>query len=105
MADRELIDALVGWDRIASWAMARQMRVLAEFGRRRPDDDPQAIMATAVCAGSELAPDEVGLALRLSRGAARVRLGQAAGLTGELADTLQLLEQGRVDWAQGSGDL
>ena len=41
--DREVVDAIVGFDRVASWASARQARLLAEFARRRPGDDPQAI--------------------------------------------------------------
>jgi hypothetical protein len=40
LTDAQLIDAMVGFERLASWAQARQARVLAEFARRRPGDDP-----------------------------------------------------------------
>ena len=96
VSDALLIDALVGWERLIAWATARQTRVLAEFGRRRPDD-PQAVMTSRVCVGSDRAPDEVALALHLSRGTARNHLGRAAGFTETLTDTLRLLEQGRLD--------
>ena len=96
VSDALLIDALVGWERLIGWATARQTRVLAEFGRRRPDD-PQAVMTSRVCVGSDRAPDEVALALHLSRGTARNHLGRAAGFTETLTDTLGLLEQGRLD--------
>jgi hypothetical protein len=101
MSDTLLIDALVGWERVVSWASARQMRVLAEFGRRRPDD-PQAVMTDRVCVGSDCAPDEVALALQLSRGSARNQLGRAAGYTEVLTATLGLLEQGRLDRARAN---
>ncbi len=100
LSDSELIDAAVGWERIAAWAAARQVRVVAEFGRRRPGDDPQAIMCRDVCAGSEWAPDELGMALRLSRGAAMVRLNQAARFVEVLPATLQMWERGLVDGAK-----
>ena len=34
--DAELVEAIVGFDRMASWALARQAALLAEFARRRP---------------------------------------------------------------------
>ncbi len=97
LSDAELIDATVAWERIGSWATARQARVLAEFARRRPGDDPEAVMCRNTSAGSEWAPDEIGLALHVSRGAAMSRLGRAASLVGPLAATLALLECGRLD--------
>ena len=100
LTDAQLIDAAIGWDRIASWASARQARVLAEFSRRRPGDEPQAAMCPTPAVGSRWAPDEVGLALRLSRGAAIVRLDQAVRLTGVLGPTLTLLEHGLLDSAK-----
>ena len=99
MSDASLVDALVGWERVISWASARQTRVLAEFGRRRPDD-PQAVMTSRVCVSSDRAPDEVALALHLTRGSARNQLGRAAGFTEVLTGTLELLERGRLDRAR-----
>jgi len=42
-------------------------------------------------------PDEIGLALTLSRGGAVLRLEHAGLLAGVLDRTLTLLEQGRLD--------
>ena len=36
LPDDTLIEAMVGFDRLASWAAARQARLLAELARRRP---------------------------------------------------------------------
>lgn len=96
-SDEYLIDAVVAWERIASWATARQARVLAEFNRRRPADTPEAAMCDRPALGSRWAPDEVGLALTLSRGSAIIRLDHGARLAAELSPTLELLEQGRLD--------
>ena len=38
LSDAQLIDGIVGFDRIGSWASARPARLLAEFTRRRPTD-------------------------------------------------------------------
>src|SRR3712207_6150473 len=40
LSDAQLINAMVGFERLAAWALARQAGVLAEFARRRPGDDP-----------------------------------------------------------------
>src|SRR5882672_4405558 len=76
--DAELIEAIVAFDRQVSWAQARQARLLAEFARRRPPEtDPGARRSSVATSCSEFAPDEVALALRLSRIAAGSRLGVA----------------------------
>src|SRR5688500_7245002 len=36
LSDAQLIDAMVGFERLAGWAQARQAGILAEFARRRP---------------------------------------------------------------------
>src|SRR5262245_36681092 len=36
LSDDDLLDVVIGFDRVASWAQARQAVVLAEFARRRP---------------------------------------------------------------------
>ena len=38
LPDDTLIEAMVGFDRLASWAAARQARLLAELARRRPSN-------------------------------------------------------------------
>ena len=42
LTDHTLIEAIVGFDRVASWAAARQARLLAELARRR--DGPGAVL-------------------------------------------------------------
>ena len=92
-----MIDAVVGFDRLTGWAEARQARVLAEFARRRPGDDPLLVSSDKVSGISRFAPDEVGLALRLSRFSAAARLGQAVQLATRLPETLQAWQDGRLD--------
>ena len=50
--------------------------------------------------GSEYAPDEVGVALHLSRGAACARIGLACRLLATLPGTFALWESGRIDTAK-----
>jgi len=99
LADDTLIEAMIGFDRIGSWAAARQARLLAELARRRPTDRaPYSARSAGV--GSEYAPDEVGVALRLSRGAACARIGLARRLLVTLPGTYALWESGRIDTAK-----
>jgi hypothetical protein len=99
--ESELIEAIVAFDRQVSWAQARQARLLAEFARRRPPDtDPGALRSSVATSCSEFAPDEVGLALRLSRMAAGSRLGTAVELDSVLPETLTAWEHGLIDAAK-----
>jgi hypothetical protein len=61
MSDAHLIDGIVGFERVTSWAGARQARLLAEFTRRRPTDAVPNVDRASVA--SPYAPDEVGIAL------------------------------------------
>jgi hypothetical protein len=97
MSDAELVEAVVGFERMASWVGARQSELLAEFARRRPVDASDAAQADTVSAVSPYAADEVGLALRISRGTAAVRLEQARRLDGELTETRRAWHDGRID--------
>ncbi|MGH3570899.1 MAG: DUF222 domain-containing protein [Pseudonocardiaceae bacterium] len=97
LSDGELIDAMIGFDRVASWALARQAVLLAEFARRRPEDHPLAANSDTPSRCSEFAPDEVALALRLSRMTATGRLVMAQTLVGELPGTLAAWEAGAID--------
>jgi len=97
LSDAELIDAVMGFDRIASWASARQARLLAEFARRRPGDHPLAARCGTPSRASEFAPDEIGLALRLSRTAATGRLVMAEILVVDLPGTLSAWQAGTID--------
>jgi hypothetical protein len=97
LTDAQLIDAMVGFDRLTAWAQARQARILAEFARRRPGDDNALVATDTPCAISKFAPDEVGLALKLARMTAKARLGRSVQLEQVLPETLALWLQGRLD--------
>ncbi|MGH3684306.1 MAG: DUF222 domain-containing protein [Pseudonocardiaceae bacterium] len=97
LSDTELIDAVIGFDRVTSWAAARQTVLLAEFARRRPGDHPLAANSDSPSRCSEFAPDEVALALRLSRMTATGRLVMAQTLVRDLPGTLAAWEAGVID--------
>ena len=98
LSDATLLDAIVGFDRVASWAAARQARLLAELARRRPVDPvPNADRASV---GSRFVPDEVGVALKLARGTAAGRVGTACRLLAVLPATHALWEAGLIDTAK-----
>jgi len=97
LSDAELIDAVIGFDHVASWALARQTRLLAEFVRRRPGDHPLAARCDTPSPASEFAPDEIGLALRLSRTTATGRLVMAQTLVADLPGTLAAWQAGTID--------
>ncbi|GAA1282840.1 HNH endonuclease signature motif containing protein [Pseudonocardia aurantiaca] len=97
LSDAQLIDAMVGFERQAAWAQARQARIVAEFARRRPPDAKDMAGTDRTCAASPYAPDEVGLALRLSRWSATARIGQSRELVERLPETLGLWQAGRLD--------
>ena len=99
LSDESLVEAIVGFDRLTSWAQARQARLLDELASRRPADRAP-VSARWACVGSEYAPDEVGVALRLSRGSACARIGLARRLLATLPDTFALWESGLVDTAK-----
>lgn len=97
LSDAQLIDAIVGFERLTGWAEARQARLLAEFARRRPGDDPTLVATDKPCTIGRFAPDEVGLALKLARMTAKARLGRSVQLQQVLPETLALWSQGRLD--------
>jgi Domain of unknown function (DUF222)/HNH endonuclease len=96
LSDHTLIEAMIGFDRIASWAAARQARLLAQLAARRPADKaPHSARWAGI--GSEYAPDEAGVALHLSRGTACARIGTAVRLLAVLPETHAVWEAGRID--------
>lgn len=97
LTDAELLDAAIGYERSSAWSAAQQARVLAEFGRRRPAPDAGAPPTADGQGLSRFAADEVGLALRLSRGSAAIRLEQSTRLDSDLPDTLRAWEAGLLD--------
>jgi hypothetical protein len=98
MSDAELVEGIVGFDRTASWAAARQARLLSELARRRPADAvPNEDRASA---GSRFVPDEVAVALKLARGVAAGRVGTACRMLAVLPEVHALWESGRIDTAK-----
>ena len=81
------MDAIVGFERIAAWAQARQSRLIASLAQRRAE--PGSV--------TDWAADEIGTALHLSTGTAAGRTQLAGALRDRLPDTLALWEQGRLD--------
>ncbi len=55
LSDAELIDTVVGFERVAAWAGARQAALLAEFARRRSADYSQPIRSDAPSRGERRA--------------------------------------------------
>jgi hypothetical protein len=99
LSDHTLVEAMIGFERLTSWAQARQARLFDELARRRPTDTaPYA--ARWACVGSEYAPDEVGVALHLARGTACARIGLARRLLATLPDTHAAWEAGLIDTAK-----
>lgn len=72
-------------------------RLVAEFARRRPGDEPTAVATDRVLPGSRWAPDELGLALERTRLSAKSLIGQSLRLTHLLPDTLAALQAGTID--------
>lgn len=97
LSDAQLIDAMVGCEHTAAWAEARQARLMAEFAKRRPSDDLTSAGSDRLSVTSPFAPDEVGLALRLSRWGANARIARALELDHRLPETLQAWESGQLD--------
>jgi hypothetical protein len=101
-----LVDAICGWERLASWAAAGQLAALAELARRRPPvpaggpggpgpggDQGQPGLPSV----GEFAVDEVAAALRLSRVAAGIRLHVAVEVAERLPETGAALRRGDLD--------
>src|SRR5918994_6583179 len=90
----DLVAAVIGFDRIASWAQARQARLLAELAERAARPDPQT-NPRGIARG--FLDGEIAVALTLSMGTAEVRLLEATRLCSVLPATLALWEAGRID--------
>jgi hypothetical protein len=90
LCDFELVDALAGWARLAAWASAGQLAVVAELARRRgPRVDRSSQEWRCVA-------DEVAAALRISGRAADAQLALALELT-RLPGTTAALAAGQID--------
>jgi hypothetical protein len=89
----DLVDAAIGFERIAAWAAARQAQVLAEFARRPADDS---IVPAGTREPRAFAADEVTLALTLAPRVGAERLAHAQRLDGVLRPTRDALAAGRI---------
>ncbi len=89
----ELVDAAIGFERVAAWAMARQAAVLAEFAHRPADES---LVPTATREPRAFAAEEVALALTLAPRVGAERLEQAERLDGVLRPTRDALAAGRI---------
>ena len=98
--DHDLIEAIRGFEQVVAWAGARQAGLLAEFARRRPAHPADRADSTDVAGVGRYAPDEVGLALTLSRGTAGERLARAVRLREVLPATLAAWDSGLLDAAK-----
>ncbi len=97
----ELVDAAVGYERLAAWAVGRQQELLAEFHRRPGDGTVRPAAhaphpAAESAARREWAVDEIGLALTLAPAAAAIRMAHADRAAGVLRATRDLLAAGRI---------
>jgi hypothetical protein len=97
LSSHDLLEVMAGWERLVSWAQARQADVIAEFARRRPGPYAPDEPGRAV---SEFAADEIAVRLRITRRAADVKLAFALDLADRLPATRQALLDGRIDLAK-----
>jgi Domain of unknown function (DUF222) len=100
LSDAEVVEAVRAFEHVVAWASARQARMLAEFARRRPPDRTDAFDRATVGPVSVWAPDEIGLALTLSRGTASARIERSVRLARVLPATLAAWDAGLLDAAK-----
>jgi hypothetical protein len=100
LTDTDLVEAIRAYDHVASWAGARQAAMLAEFARRRPPDRADVLDRPTPGPLSTWAPDEIGLALTLSRGTAADRIERSLRLQHVLPATLAAWDAGQLDVAK-----
>ena len=107
LSDTGQVDALIALDRQIAWLQARQQRLIASFTTRAATEDTRLAALSAARGGPARSADPAGLnfaredvacALRIAGSTAQDRLDVAAQLTGRLADTLALLEGGRISY-------
>jgi hypothetical protein len=102
--DEDLLAAIVAYERMVSWATARQSAAIAELHRRCDEEAAQQRRATVAgdsrlpnpLDGGERASAEIAVALRISRRAADARVGLAFQLHDRVPGTAVALEKGRI---------
>ena len=97
LTDYEVVDAIAAWDRMVSWATARQAELVSELAHRRclvgVHEGERTPRRDEV---DEFAADELALHLRLTKRAAEARLGFALAMD-RLPATAAALRAGRID--------
>jgi hypothetical protein len=100
LTDAQVLDTIVGCERLIAWAHAQQIRLLAEFDRRRPGDEPTAVATDEPTVMSRWAPDELGLALHVGRLTAKSKLAEAVRITRGFPDTPHALQAGTITFGK-----
>src|SRR5215472_1070815 len=95
LGESELIGVLLGWQRLAAWAMAGQAAAVTALTKRRQGQSAEQNNPTL----AEHADDEVAAAMTLTRMSAARLLTVSAGLN-RMPDVLAALGRGEVDWAK-----
>ena len=98
LSDDSLIEAMIGFDRVASWRPPGRPDCWPNWPTAAPSTGHPIRRGGRGWAAS--APDEVGVALHLARGTACARIGLACRLLATLPDTFALWEAGRIDTAK-----
>ena len=97
LTDYEVVDAIAAWDRMVSWATARQAELVSELAHRRclvgVHEGERTPRRDQV---DEFAADELALHLRLTKRAAEARLGFALAMD-RLPRTAAALRAGQID--------
>lgn len=95
--DATLTDRIIDAERLVRFAAGARAELVAEFARRRPGDESTLVCSDRVEPGSRWAPDELCLALDLTRLSAKALIGQSLQLATVLPDTLAALRNGQID--------
>ena len=90
----DLLEVISGWQRVISWAQAKQAEIVAEFARRRPGPYAPDVPGRTV---SEFAADEIAARLAITRRAAELLLSLGLELIDRLPATAESLLGGRID--------
>jgi Domain of unknown function (DUF222) len=100
MDDAALVNSIVSWRKLTSWAQSQELQAVAELAARRgaaaeqlPHDPVKRLEAT-------FASSEVALALTLTQTGAKFWMDLAVRLTKRLAATFTAFSSGRIDLAK-----
>jgi len=100
MDDAALVNSIVSWRKLTSWAQSGELQAVAELAARRGAAGKEAPEDPVKKLEASFAPSEVALALTLTPTSADFWMDLAVSLTGRLPDTLRALGSGRIDMAK-----